>query len=137
MYNQITSNKRRTVLLFIVIITLYALVGWALAQVYGNQLFFVLAIVISLIQAVVSYYYADKIALFATGAKGPLKKSDAPEVYRAVENLSITAGVPMPMSISFRHRRLMPLPPAATQSTRVLPLPPDWPRGWTKRSLGA
>ena len=95
MYNQITSNKRRTVLLFIVIITLYALVGWALAQVYGNQLFFLLAIVISLIQAVVSYYYADKIALFATGAKGPLKKSDAPEVYRAVENLSITAGVPM------------------------------------------
>ena len=96
MYNQIASNKRRTVLLFIVIITLYALVGWALAQVYGNQLFFVLAIVISLIQAVVSYYYADKIALFATGAKGPLKKSDAPETYRAVQNMAITAGVPMP-----------------------------------------
>ncbi len=96
MYNQIASNKRRTALLFVIVIALYALVGWALAQVYGNQLFFVLAIGISIFQALVSYYYADKIALFATGAKGPLKKDDAPEIFRAVENTAITAGVPMP-----------------------------------------
>lgn len=96
MYNQISSNKRRTILLFIIVIALYALVGWALAQVYGNQLFFVLAIIISLFQALISYYYADKIALFATGAKGPIKKHDAPEIYRAVENTAITAGLPMP-----------------------------------------
>jgi heat shock protein HtpX len=96
MYDQIASNKRRTVFLFMIVIVLYALVGWALAQVYNNQLFLVLALVVSSVQVWLSYYYSDKVALFSVGAKGPIKKSEAPAVYRAVENMAITAGVPMP-----------------------------------------
>jgi len=43
-----------------------------------------------------SYYAGDKMALSVSGAKGPIKKEDNPHVYRMVENLAITAGLPMP-----------------------------------------
>jgi len=42
-----------------------------------------------------SYFAGDKIALAASRAK-PIKKEDNPYVWRLVENLSITAGTPMP-----------------------------------------
>ena len=42
-----------------------------------------------------SYWYSDKIILSMVRAK-PIKKEDNPELYRIVENLAITAGLPMP-----------------------------------------
>ena len=42
-----------------------------------------------------SYWYSDKIVLAMSGAR-PIEKADQPELYRIVENLSITAGLPMP-----------------------------------------
>ena len=42
-----------------------------------------------------SYWHSDKIVLKMTHAK-PIKKEQAPELYRIVENLCITAGTPMP-----------------------------------------
>ena len=43
-----------------------------------------------------SYYSGDKVALFTAGAKGPIKREDNKYLYRIVENLCITAGLPMP-----------------------------------------
>ncbi|TSD05219.1 MAG: Uncharacterized protein Athens071412_417 [Parcubacteria group bacterium Athens0714_12] len=54
-----------------------------------------MAIVISLMMALVSYYKGDKIALSVSGAK-PIKKEENPYVYRLVENLCIAAGLPAP-----------------------------------------
>ncbi len=45
--------------------------------------------------SLVSYFSADKLALMSTGAKR-ISKEDNPYVYRMVENLCITAGVPTP-----------------------------------------
>jgi len=42
-----------------------------------------------------SYWYSDKIVLRMSRAR-EIKKQDNPELYRLVENLSITAGLPMP-----------------------------------------
>jgi len=42
-----------------------------------------------------SYWYSDKIVLRTTGAE-PIEKKDNPELYRLVENLCISAGLPMP-----------------------------------------
>lgn len=42
-----------------------------------------------------SYWFSDKLALSMAGAK-PAVKSDNPELYRIVENLCITAGLPLP-----------------------------------------
>ncbi len=42
-----------------------------------------------------SYWYSDKIVLAMSHAK-PIEKKDNPELYRLVENLCITAGLPLP-----------------------------------------
>ncbi len=49
----------------------------------------------SVISSFLSYWYSDKIVLAISGAK-PIEKKDNPELYRIVENLCITAGLPLP-----------------------------------------
>jgi heat shock protein HtpX len=97
MYKQITSNKRKSFLLIAIFVIFVIFLGWIFGQIsndgYGAL---ILAVIISLIMALVSFYSGDKIALWTAGAKGPLNKNDNPYVYRMVENLCITAGLPMP-----------------------------------------
>lgn len=69
--------------------------GWVLSLAFNNDLYLVLAIGISLIQAYVSYYHGDAIALGISHAE-EIKHSQNPAVYHIVENLSITAGLPTP-----------------------------------------
>lgn len=47
------------------------------------------------IYALIQYYAAAKLAVAMTGAK-EIQKQDNPRLYRMVENLSITTGMPMP-----------------------------------------
>ncbi len=54
-----------------------------------------IAVIFSVLTSISSYWYSDKIVLMSTGAK-PIEKSDNPELYRIVENLCITVGIPMP-----------------------------------------
>lgn len=51
--------------------------------------------ILAIFQSFLSYWYSDKIVLLMTGAKS-IEKRDAPELYRIVENLAITAGLPTP-----------------------------------------
>ncbi len=55
----------------------------------------VIALVASTGMSFTSYFYSDKIAIKSAGAV-EIEKNDNPYVYRMVENLSITAGMPMP-----------------------------------------
>ncbi len=96
MYNQITSNKRKSVFLMAIFIAIILALGWVFERMgYGYESV-VLAGLISLVMALTSYFAGDKVALTASGAKGPLKKEDNPYIYRMVENLAITSGLPMP-----------------------------------------
>lgn len=71
--------------------------GWIFGQVTGdNYGALTAALIISLLMALVSFYSGDKVALWTAGAKGPIQKNDNPYVYRLVENLCITAGLPTP-----------------------------------------
>lgn len=47
------------------------------------------------VYALISYYFSDKVALAASGAKA-VTKSEAPELYRIIENLCIANGQPVP-----------------------------------------
>ena len=71
--------------------------GWVMAEVldYGYEML-IFAIIFSGIMTLGSYYAGDKMALATSGAKGPIKKEDNPYVYRMVENISMTAGLPIP-----------------------------------------
>lgn len=54
-----------------------------------------LALIISGLMSIGSFYYSDKLVLATTGAK-EVKKAEYPRLYRTVENLCIAAGLPMP-----------------------------------------
>lgn len=95
MYNAIAANKRNTVLIMAVFVGIVGAIGWLVAAMYGNTSIAVGVIVVAAIYAIVQYFLASKLAVAMTGAK-EIKKADNPRLYRIVENLSITEGMPMP-----------------------------------------
>lgn len=95
MYEQISSNKRRTVLLILGFIALLWALAFVVSKATGRPgLLFVIGL-FSLSYAVFSYFAGASMALAVNGAK-QIKKSDDPRLWRTVENLSITDGLPMP-----------------------------------------
>jgi len=96
MYKQIDSNKQRTVILMVLFVLIILVLGWIFGEITGYGYWgLVIAIIISLLMTMTSYFKGDKVALWSAGAK-PIIKEDNPYVFRMVENLCITAGVPMP-----------------------------------------
>lgn len=97
MYNQIALNKRRTVILIAVFVAIILAIGYVISVISNGDpysyLFF--ALVFSLFAALAGYYSGDKMALWSAGAI-PIQKEQNPYVYRMVENLCITAGLPLP-----------------------------------------
>lgn len=69
--------------------------GWVFARAYGNPSILAFAAIFSIITSIIGYWSSDKIAL-ALARAVPAEKKDYPEFYYAVENLTITAGLPMP-----------------------------------------
>lgn len=70
-------------------------VGWVFSLVYESPVILYFAIIFSLAMNFFSYWYSDKIALAASGARA-FKREESEELWDIVENLSITAGLPMP-----------------------------------------
>lgn len=94
-YDQIESNKRRTILFMGMFIGIVIGLGWLFSYVFNSQIILWIAIAISIIQALVGYYSGDKVALAISGAH-EIKKSDNLRLWNIIENLCITAGLPMP-----------------------------------------
>lgn len=95
LYTQIDSNVRKTWLLIALFSFVLIGIGWALDQYYGDNIFLIFAVMITAIQTFVSYEYSDKIAIFSFNAK-PLGHDQNTELFHLIENLAITAGIPMP-----------------------------------------
>ena len=70
-------------------------IGWVVSLVFENPVILYVAVSFSLIMNVLAYWFSDKIALSIARAK-PVERREIPELYNIVENLSITAGLPMP-----------------------------------------
>ena len=95
LYTQAESNIRKT-WLFIALFSIFIIaIGWLFSYLLENQIFLIIAFVFAIFQSFFSYWYSDKIVLAITRAQ-PIEKKDNPELYRIVENLSITAGLPTP-----------------------------------------
>ena len=70
-------------------------VGYWLSYAYNSPDILIIAVVFSIGVSFISYWYSDKIVLGLNKAQ-EIKKPDNPELYRLVENLCITAGLPTP-----------------------------------------
>jgi len=95
MYSAIAANKRNT---FIIIAGFVLLLGgislwWGYSTGNGSSAIFILLFVIG--YAVFQYFMAGRLAIAMSGAK-EIQKQDNPRLYRMVENLAITEGLPMP-----------------------------------------
>lgn len=96
MYSQITANKRKTwflvaIFVGVVLVSGYAFGAWSGSGSGG----LVIATMVSTVMALVSYFQGDKIALAVARAK-PLPREGNPYLHRMIENLAITAGLPLP-----------------------------------------
>jgi heat shock protein HtpX len=95
MYGAIAANKRNTLLIMAVFIALVGALGWAISYYYGNTSTAYWVIGVAAAYALLQYFLAGKLATLMTGAK-EIEKRDNPRLYRIVENLAITNGMPMP-----------------------------------------
>ncbi|MFA5310089.1 MAG: M48 family metallopeptidase [Candidatus Paceibacterota bacterium] len=95
LYNIADSNVRKTWFLITFFLVFVILIGWIFSHALNSQAILYFAVVFSVLTSISSYWYSDKIVLMTTGAK-PIEKKDNPELYRIVENLCITAGLPVP-----------------------------------------
>ena len=94
MYTQIAANKRKTLLLMAGFVGFIWLISWLFSAYLGRGTVTGL-VIFAVLYALFSYFASAKLALALSGAK-PIAKRDAPDLYRKVENLTITAGLPMP-----------------------------------------
>jgi len=94
-YKQIASNKRNSILLLIGFVVLYTALGWLFSLWLGEAALF-LAIGIAIFMVIINLFAGDDLVALVSGARRVERKEEAPELWRRVENLAITAGIPMP-----------------------------------------
>ena len=96
MYSDIAANKRKTVIIMALFVAFVALIAWLFNQYLGGQPSTFYGVVIgTLIYAVITYFAGGRMALAVNGAQ-EIQKKDNPRLWRIIENLSITDGLPMP-----------------------------------------
>lgn len=95
LYTQQSKNINKTWILMGLFFLIIIGIGFFFSQYYGNPNILYVFVIFSIVMNVVSYWYSDKIALRLNHAK-EIKKEDNPDLWNVVENLSITAGLPMP-----------------------------------------
>ncbi len=98
MYSEIDSNRQKSWILIALFIGILAAAGW----VYGYVLTdtgssgLVFALIISIGMTLISWFAGDKIALASSGAVELTERSQLPDLWNTIENLSITCGIPRP-----------------------------------------
>ena len=94
MYRAIAKNKRNTVVIILLFLLIIGGLGVLAGYVYGWSISWVV-ISIAVAYAAIQYFAASRLAISISGGQ-EIQKSDNPRLYRIVENLSITDGLPMP-----------------------------------------
>ncbi len=94
-YSQADSNVKKTWLYLTAFLVFVILLGWLISYLAEAYIILWIAIGYSFIVSFIGYWNSDKIVLRMSGAK-LIEKKDNPELYLIVENLCITAGLPLP-----------------------------------------
>lgn len=94
-YNQADKNTRLTWIYITFFLVFIIAVGYIFAGAMNNSLILYIAVIFSVLMSFSSYWWSDKIVLAMSKAK-PVTHENAREIYHIVENLCITAGLPIP-----------------------------------------
>src|SRR3989344_2979649 len=95
-YDEISSNKRKSILLISIFIIVIIILGYLIGFYIGNVILGpIMAFLISIIFILISYFAGDKLILSMSHAK-EVNKKDYPHLVNTVEGLSIAAGIPTP-----------------------------------------
>jgi heat shock protein HtpX len=95
LYTHQTENTRKTWLLMSGFLVIVIALGFVLARIYGNPTILYFFVAFSLIMNIAGYWFSDSIALSLARAK-PATREQYFDLYTTVENLAITAGIPLP-----------------------------------------
>src|SRR3989344_4809495 len=95
LYTEQSKNVTKTWILmtgfFVIVIGL----GWFFSFYYNDPNILYIFVIFSVLMNFFSYWFSDKIVLKLAGAK-LAKREEYFDLYTSVENLAITAGLPMP-----------------------------------------
>jgi len=94
-YNQADKNTRLTWIYISGFLVFVIAVGYVFASAMGNSAILYGAVIFAVLMSFGSYWWSDKIVLAMSEAK-EVKFENNKELYRLVENLCITAGLPVP-----------------------------------------
>jgi len=95
-YEEISSNKRRSILLIFLFVIVVVLLGYFLGWVFFDPFFgLMFAFIISIVMTLISIFSGDKILLRVMNAK-EAEKPEHTRLINIAEGLSIAAGIPAP-----------------------------------------
>lgn len=95
LYTYSSANKRKTWFLMTGFFIFIIIVGYFFSVAMEMPGLLTFAVILSVLMSVVSYWHSDKIVLSMAGAK-EVNRDNSRELYRLVENLCISAGLPLP-----------------------------------------
>lgn len=96
MYKQIADNKRKTVIIMAVFVLVVGGLAWLFSQYFGGTPAITIGVLIgAIVYTIFTYFSGMRMSLAVNGAH-EISKQDNPRLWRIVENLSITEGLPMP-----------------------------------------
>jgi len=95
LYTHQDTNVRKTWFLMTVFLLVVIGIGWAFSWIYQMPEILYIAVLFSIGMNFFSYWYSDKVVIKLSGAK-LVTRNQYFDLWNATENLSITAGLPMP-----------------------------------------
>lgn len=95
LYNNQSENITKTWILMTTFLIIIIFLGWFASYYFQSPFIFYFALIFSLVMNFISYWNSASIVLAMSGAK-PASKEEYYDLYTITENLSITAGLPMP-----------------------------------------
>ena len=95
MYSAVARNKRNTVFIILIFLVIIGLLGFAGGLIWNNPSIGFTVLVVAALYALVQYFFASRQAIaMSHGIR--IDATTEPRLWRTVENLSITMGMPMP-----------------------------------------
>ncbi|MBR9675699.1 M48 family metallopeptidase [Candidatus Woesearchaeota archaeon] len=96
MFDEVRANKIKSVFLITLFFGIIILLGLVFGAVYGSNYFGIgLAVVVSTVYFLVSWFSGDKMILKMSGAR-PVTKKEYPHLFHTIEGLAVAAGLPTP-----------------------------------------